>query len=205
VLYQTHKLLFRAGLVGALAAVMGLAGCQASQPESGKSEGAKPMTIKVTTTAFAEGQPIPKKHTGEGQDVSPALAWTGIPQGTKELALICDDPDAPKGTWVHWVIYKIPADSAGLPEGIPRDARLKTPAGALQGTNSWPKGENMGYLGPMPPPGHGTHHYYFHLYALDAPLAVEPGLDKQQLLKKMEGHILGEGEVMGTYRRELSK
>jgi Raf kinase inhibitor-like YbhB/YbcL family protein len=181
--------------------MMGLAGCQASQPESGRSEGAKSMTIKVTTTAFAEGQPIPKKHTGEGQDLSPALAWTGVPQGTKELALICDDPDAPKGTWVHWVIYKIPADATGLPEGIPRDARLKSPAGALQGTNSWPKGENMGYLGPMPPPGHGTHHYHFHLYALDAPLAVEPGLDKQQLLKKMEGHILGEGQVMGTYKR----
>ena len=159
------------------------------------------MTIRVTSTAFADGQPIPKKFTGEGQDVSPALAWSNLPEGAKELLLICDDPDAPTDEpWVHWVIYKLPADLTGLPEGIPRDARLKSPQGALQGKNSWPKG-NIGYRGPMPPPGHGTHHYYFKLYALEALLSVEPGLDKKTLLREIEGHILAEGQLIGTYER----
>lgn len=159
------------------------------------------MTIRVTSTAFTEGQPIPKKYTGEGQDVSPPLAWSNLPAGTKELLLICDDPDAPTDEpWVHWLIYKIPADLTGLPEGIPRDARLKSPKGALQGKNSWPK-DNIGYRGPMPPPGHGTHHYYFKLYALEGHLPVEPGLDKKTLLREIQGHVLGEGQLIGTYER----
>lgn len=160
------------------------------------------MTIQLTSTAVTEGKPIPRKHTGEGVDVSPALAWSGVPEGTKELALICDDPDAPRPEpWVHWVIYKIPPTTKGLPEGVARDERLKEPAGALQGENSWPKGENLGYLGPMPPPGHGVHRYFFKLYALDATLDVKPGLDKDGLLRAMKGHILAEGQLMGTYRR----
>ena len=149
-------------------------------------EGKKPMSIKITSSAFAEGQQIPKKYTGEGQDVSPPLAWSDLPAGTKELVLICDDPDAPTDEpWVHWVIYKIPADVAGLPEGIARLPRLKNPAGALQGQNSWPKGQNnIGYRGPMPPPGHGVHHYHFKLYALEAKLVAEPGLDKKRCAGK---------------------
>jgi Raf kinase inhibitor-like YbhB/YbcL family protein len=159
------------------------------------------MPIQVTSTAFTEGQPIPKKYTGEGQDVSPAISWSGVPAGTKELALICDDPDAPTDEpWVHWVIYKIPASLTGLPEGLPREARSKNIAGALQGRNSWPK-DNVGYRGPMPPVGHGPHHYYFRVYALDAPLTVEPGLDKRTLLEQIEGHVLDEGVLMGTYQR----
>ena len=160
------------------------------------------MTLKITSSAFAQGHPIPKKYTGEGTDVSPPLEWSEIPDGTKELALICDDPDAPRDEpWVHWLIYKIPATAKGLPEGVPRKARLKEPAGALQGKNSWPEGKNTGYGGPMPPPGHGVHHYYFKLYALDAPLPDEPGLDKKALLEKIRGHVLAEGVLMGTYER----
>ena len=161
------------------------------------------MTLTLSSSAFTQGHPIPKKYTGEGEDVSPPLAWSGLPAGTKELALICDDPDAPRDEpWVHWVIYKIPATASGLPEGVPKKSRLKEPAGALQGKNSWPEGENIGYGGPMPPPGHGVHHYYFKLYALDMALEVEPGLNKKALLEKMQGHILAETELMGTYERQ---
>ncbi len=159
------------------------------------------MTIQVTSTAFTEGQPIPKKYTGDGSDVSPPLAWSNLPAGTQELVLICDDPDAPSDEpWVHWVIYRIPATLGGLPEGIARDARLKNPRGILQGQNSWPKG-NIGYLGPKPPPGHGLHHYHFKLYALEAHLQAEPGLDKKAVLAEIKGHILGQGELVGTYQR----
>ena len=161
------------------------------------------MKIEVTSTAFGPGQPIPKKYTGEGADVSPPLSWKGVPEASKELVLICDDPDAPtKEPWVHWVLYKIPANIKGLPEGVPRQPRMKDPPGALQGQNSWPKGEKIGYGGPMPPPGHGMHHYHFKLYALDAPLAAtEPGLEKNALLKQVQGHILAEGKLIGTYQR----
>lgn len=161
------------------------------------------MTFQVTSTAFTQGHPIPKKYTGEGADISPPLAWSGIPDGTKELVLICDDPDAPTDEpWVHWMIYKLPADAKGLPEGVLRKSRLKEPHGAVQGKTSWPDGDNnIGYRGPMPPRGHGVHHYYFKLYALDAPITAEPGLDKKALVEKMNDHILAEGVLMGTYQR----
>ncbi len=172
-----------------------------TQKES-ENKGEKQMTLTLSSSAFTQGHPIPKKYTGEGEDVSPPLAWSGLPAGTKELALICDDPDAPRDEpWVHWVIYKIPAAASGLPEGVPKKSRLKEPAGALQGKNSWPEGENIGYGGPMPPPGHGVHHYYFKLYALDMALEVEPGLNKKALLEKMQGHILAEAALMGIYER----
>ncbi len=160
------------------------------------------MSIAITSPAFTQGHPIPKKYTGEGVDVSPPLEWKDIPQGTKELVLICDDPDAPtEEPWVHWVIYKIPASVQRLPEGVPRKARLKDPQGAFQGKNSWPAAEAIGYRGPMPPPGHGVHHYYFKLYAIDAHMVVEPGMDKKRILAEMQGHVLGEGVLMGTYQR----
>jgi hypothetical protein len=160
------------------------------------------MAIEVTSTAFAKGAPIPRKFTGEGDDVSPPLAWSGLPAETKELALICDDPDAPTPEpWVHWVIAKIPAETTGLPEGVPRTPRPKQPAGAVQGKNSWPAGEAIGYRGPMPPPGHGRHRYYFKLYALRSKLAVEPGVSKKQLLAAMSGQVIEEGGLMGTYER----
>ncbi len=160
------------------------------------------MKMKLTSPAFEPGQPIPKRYTGEGADVSPPLEWSNVPEGTQEFALICDDPDAPTPEpWVHWVIYKIPADVTKLPEGIAKTPKLSVPPGALQGKNSWPSGQTIGYRGPMPPPGHGRHRYYFRLYALDKKLDLQPGLTKKQLLEAMKGHILGEGELMGTYER----
>ena len=159
------------------------------------------MTIQITSPAFKEGEAIPKKYTGEGADVSPPLAWTGVPEGAKELVLICDDPDAPsEEPWVHWVIYKIPPDVKGLKEGIPRKTRLSDPPGALQGKNSWPSGQNnIGYRGPLPPSG--THRYYFKLYALEAKMAAEPSMDKKAILQEIEHHVVGKGQLMGTYQR----
>jgi len=187
--------------VGSVTLLLG--GCK-QQPER-KGEAAKPkqggpaMTITVTSSAFGPNQPIPKKYTGEGVDVSPPLEFAGIPAEAKELALICDDPDAPRAEpWVHWVIYKIPPNTTALPEGVERTERPANVPGALQGRNDW---GTIGYRGPMPPPGHGVHHYHFKVYALDAPLDVGPGLSKAQLLKAMEGHIIAQGELIGTYER----
>ncbi len=150
------------------------------------------MTMTITSTAFAAGSQIPRKHTGEGEDVSPPLAWEGVPDGTREFALICDDPDAPvPEPWVHWVLYKIPASCTSLAEG--------DNAGALEGKTGW---GTAGYRGPMPPPGHGVHRYHFKLYALDEPLSLSAGASKDALLSEMEGHILDEAELIGTYERK---
>jgi len=149
------------------------------------------MGIEVSSPAFEPGGSIPRKHTGEGQDVSPALRWSGLPEGTKEIALICDDPDAPRTEpWVHWVVYKIPADRTGLPEGGAQEA--------LEGNNDFGA---QGYGGPMPPRSHGVHHYHFKIYALDAELEAVTGLTKDRLLEAIEGHTLDEGELIGTYER----
>ena len=160
------------------------------------------MSISVSSAAFKADAAVPKKYTEDGQDVSPPLSWQHVPEAAKELALICDDPDAPSAEpWVHWVIYKIPADVSELPEGVATDAELKSPAGARQGLNSWKSGQTVGYRGPAPPKGHGAHHYHFHLYALDAALSLPAKADKKQLLAAMKGHVLAEGELVGTYQR----
>jgi len=170
-----------------------------SQPATSQpATGATAMKLTLRSPAFENGKPIPKKHTGEGEDTSPELIWSEVPAGTVELALLVDDPDAPVGDWVHWVIYKIPPTAKGLKAAVPRDARLKEPAGALQGKNSW---GTIGYRGPMPPPGHGTHHYHFKLYALNAAPDLPPGLTKAELLKRIQPHIIGQGELIGTYQR----
>ena len=157
------------------------------------------MTISVKSSAFGQNQLIPRRYTGDGDDVSPPLTWSGIPAEAKQLALVVDDPDAPtRKPWVHWVIYAIPPEMDGLPEGIPTTEVASSPAGARQGKNSW---GTISYRGPAPPPGHGTHHYHFRLYALDAQLSLGPGADKQALLDAMSGHILAQGELVGTYER----
>ncbi|MGQ9771147.1 MAG: YbhB/YbcL family Raf kinase inhibitor-like protein [Thermogutta sp.] len=167
-----------------------------------KKEGERAMQMKLTSPAFQPGQPIPKKYTGEGEDLSPPLEWSNAPEEAQEFALICDDPDAPVAEpWVHWVIYKIPRDVTKLPEGVAKTAKLFNPPGALQGKNSWPSGQTIGYRGPMPPPGHGRHRYYFRIYALDKPLNLAPGATKKELLEAMKGHILAQAELMGTYER----
>jgi Raf kinase inhibitor-like YbhB/YbcL family protein len=158
------------------------------------SAGGPDMAITLTSSAFTEGAMIPKKHTCDAEDISPDLKWSGVPQGAKSLALICDDPDAPVGTWVHWVLFNIPADVTALPAGIPADATLKN--GARHGKNDFRK---LGYGGPCPPGG--THRYYFKLYALDTVLNLEGGSTKAQLLAAMKGHILAEGQLMGKYKR----
>jgi len=155
------------------------------------------MALTVTSSAFKHGEPIPRKYTGEGSDVSPPLSWTGMPEGTKEIALICDDPDAPIAEpWVHWVIYGLPHTCTGLGEGVAKKDKLGD--GSAQGRNSFGR---IGYNGPMPPPGHGVHHYHFKLYALDRPTGLKPGATKKELLRAMEGHILAQGDLVGTYKR----
>ena len=163
------------------------------------------MKIKLTSSAFNAGSAIPQKHSGEGNDISPPLTWDGAPDGTKEFALICDDPDAPTPEpWVHWVIYGIAPDVRALPEGVRSNAPQQhtEPVAARQGKNSWPSGATTGYRGPLPPPGHGTHHYHFRLYALDTRLDLPPGATKQQLLDAMKGHVLAEAGLVGTYERK---
>jgi hypothetical protein len=153
------------------------------------------MTMQITSSAFTEGQPIPKKNTCEGADVSPPLAWTNVPEGAKSLALICDDPDAPMGTWVHWVLYNLPPDTRTLGENVPKKPALDN--GAMQGTSDF---RRPGYGGPCPPPGK-PHRYFFKLYALDTVLALKDGAAKKDVEKAMQGHVLAEGQLMGTYKR----
>lgn len=150
--------------------------------------------LQLTSTAFPAHGAIPRKHTGEGEDVSPPLAWSKLPSGSRSLAVISHDPDAPlvePGTYgfVHWVLYNIPANVAELPEGA---------RGYTAGVNNMGK---QGYNGPMPPNGHGAHHYYFWLFALDDDLDLEPGLTLWQLLEKIEPHVLGMNRLVGTYER----
>ena len=161
-------------------------------PKTGK--GAE-MGVEVTTSAFEEGGTIPSRYTCDGRNVSPPLAWRGIPEGTAAIALICDDPDAPMGTWVHWVVYDLPPSVNELPEGVP--AREALAGGGRQGKNSSGK---IGYTGPCPPGG--THRYYFYVYALDGEVRLDAGATKKELLKAMEGHILGQGQLMGRYERK---
>lgn len=161
-----------------------------SQPKEEKT-----MELQVSSSAFQPGEMIPVKHTCDGPDLSPPLQWTAPPGGTKSLALICDDPDAPVGTWVHWVLYGLSPETTSLPEAVPKDKIVL--GGARQGMNDF---RRIGYGGPCPPPG-APHRYFFKLYALDSSLDLEPGLTKQQLLDAMKGHILAQGQLMGKYKR----
>jgi Raf kinase inhibitor-like YbhB/YbcL family protein len=157
--------------------------------------------LVLSSPAFEFGQPIPRQYAGDGDDLSPPLAWHHTPAGTRELALICDDPDAPTPEpWVHWLIYKLPAGTSSLNPGMPASSQLASPAGALQGRNSWKSGRTIGYRGPAPPPGHGEHRYHFRLYALDASLHLGPGADRHALEQAMAGHIIGEALLIGTYQ-----
>lgn len=153
------------------------------------------MAFRIESLAFQHGTSIPRKHTCDGADVSPALRWSEAPPGSKGFALICDDPDAPAGTWVHWVIYGIPTSASGLPEGVPHTPGL--PDGSKQGLNDFRK---TGYGGPCPPRGR-PHRYVFRLYALSAEPGLGPGAGKAQLLRAIEGKVLAQAELVGTYGR----
>lgn len=152
------------------------------------------MRIQILSSAFEEGGMIPRQYTCDGQDISPDLSWSAVPEGTQSVALIMDDPDAPSGTFVHWVLYGLPAERHELTQSMPHDKTLAS--GARQGINDFGK---IGYGGPCPPSG--THRYYFTLYALDTDLDLPPGASKAELLDAMEGHILAEGQIMGKYER----
>jgi Raf kinase inhibitor-like YbhB/YbcL family protein len=153
------------------------------------------MSIQITSTAFNEGGSIPKKYTCDGEDISPPLAWSGVPAAAKSLALIADDPDAPAGVWVHWVIFNMPATLAGLPEGVSKTPNV--PGIGLQGSNDFRK---TIYNGPCPPRGK-PHRYFFKLYALDSTLNLKAGASKADVEKAMKGHILASGQAIGTYGR----
>jgi Raf kinase inhibitor-like YbhB/YbcL family protein len=153
------------------------------------------MNIQITSPAFKEGEMIPSKYTCDGKNISPPLEWSGAPVNTKSFALIMDDPDAPGGTFVHWVIYNIPASQQNLSENIPAVNKLSN--GILQGKNS---AQRIGYFGPCPPGG--IHRYIFKLYCLDTNLNLVSGITKADLLKAMEGHILVQCQLMGTYTRK---
>lgn len=165
-----------------------------TQPSNANATGGNKASIKISSTLFQDGGMIPRPYTCDGPNVSPSLSWEGVPAGAKTLALIADDPDAPAQTWVHWVLYNLPAETKGLVENVPKQEKL--PGGALHGTNDFHK---LGYDGPCPPGG--THRYYFKLYALDVELTLAAGATKAQLLEAMAGHVLAEGQLMGKYQR----
>ncbi len=153
------------------------------------------MSIRLTSSAFLNCESIPRDFTGDGQNMSPPLAWSGIPANTRSIAVIADDPDAPRGTWVHWVIYNIPPEATSITLNVPTSETL--PNGAQQGINDF---RQVGYGGPCPPPGK-PHRYLFRIYALDTVLQLKGKATKQALVDAMRGHILDEGQLMGMYAR----
>jgi Raf kinase inhibitor-like YbhB/YbcL family protein len=153
------------------------------------------MAFAISSTSFQNGGNIPKKFTCDGADVSPQLSWTDPPAGAQSFALIADDPDAPVGTWTHWVLFDLPAQAISLPEGVAKTDELSN--GGRQGRNDFRK---IGYGGPCPPPGK-PHRYFFKLYALDKKLDLKPGASKQEVERAMQGHVVAQAELMGKYQR----
>ena len=179
-----------------ICSVLVVAGCGPSPTSATTPEkGDQAMAFELTSSVFAQGEPIPVKYTCDGEDVSPPLEWGDPPQGTESFALVNDDPDAPVGTWDHWILYNLPPEARSLPEAVPSDAEL--PDGSQHGQNSW---RRLGYGGPCPPSG--THRYFFTLYALDTSLDLASNANKKQLLQAMEGHVLAQAELMGVYSRK---
>jgi Raf kinase inhibitor-like YbhB/YbcL family protein len=151
--------------------------------------------LRLASPAFAPGAPIPRDHTCEGDDRSPPLGWSGAPAETRSFAVICTDPDAPRGVWVHWLLYDLPSDCAELAPGVPAGPEL--PSGARQGRNGW---GGVGYRGPCPPPG-DPHRYAFRVLALDTLLRLPPGAEHAEVEHAAAGHVLAEGTLVGTYGR----
>ena len=176
----------------------------ASPPEPtalpAKTEASEPveasMPFELTSTAFRQAEPIPEQYSCDGDDISPPLQWGDPPSGTQSFALVMDDPDAPVGTWDHWILFNIPADTRGLEENLPITGKNQESGSIFVGNNSWRRTD---YGGPCPPGG--THRYFFKLYALDTNINLLPGANKKQVQEAMQGHILAETELMGTYTR----
>jgi len=189
-------------LIAAPILLLVLGGCTHAKPaqEAPHSEQATEMgefmAIPLTSVAFEPSAAIPSRYTCDGEDVSPALHWSGVPATAKSLALVCEDPDAPGKTWVHWVVYGIPALATDLVEAIPKNDSLAS--GGRQGTSDF---KHLGYGGPCPPRGK-PHRYFFHIYALDAELALDSGATREELDKAMAGHIVGRGDLMATYQKQ---
>ena len=183
--------------VASIALMMMFAVACAKQPATNPPATQTPQAatnMKLTSSAFAEGQAIPRQYTCAGINISPPLEWTGIPKSAKTIAIIADDPDAPAGTWVHWVIYNLPADTLGMIENLPPTEEIK--GGGLQGKNDF---EKIGYGGPCPPSG--THRYLFKIFALDSELPLKSGATKADVEKAMSGHVLAQAQLMGTYQK----
>lgn len=153
--------------------------------------------LEMFSPAFADGGPIPRAHTCDGADMSPPLVWSGVPDTTQSLALIVEDPDAPAGNWVHWVVYNMPHGLGGLPSGVPTDPEPGRPAGARQGVNDF---RRIGYGGPCPPKG-PAHRYVFTLYAVESVVSLPPGSTKALLIESLKGHVLAQASFTGTYAR----
>ena len=184
-------------MIASLPACSNRSGSSAGKPSTqnqnqDQSQNAK--DIKLSSTAFKDGEAIPSQYTCDGVNVSPPLEWSGVPKSAKTVAIIADDPDAPAGTWVHWVLYNLPGENIGMVENLPAIDNLK--AGGFQGKNDF---EKIGYGGPCPPSG--THRYFFKIYALDIDLPLKAGATKVEVDKAMAGHVVAQGQLMGTYRR----
>lgn len=184
-----------AGVVFAAALFLLPGGSGYAESPTAKTHGTG-AAMNVASSAFPAESMIPSKYSCEGGNISPPLSWTGVPTGTKSLALICDDPDAPGGPFVHWILYNLPAGTTSLTEKMATTPTL--PNGARQGMNSFDK---IGYGGPCPPAGK-AHHYFFKVYALDSELPVKAGAKKEEVEQAMEHHILAEGLLMGKYQRK---
>ena len=183
------------GIVTVGILIIALSACGQARKQSDPEPGENAMTLKVNSPAFEDGNNIPVEYTGDGADVSPPLNWDKVPDAAAALVVIADDPDAPAGTWVHWVIYNILPTRDGLPRNVPTDERVLD--GACQGTNDFKK---IGYGGPAPPAGK-AHRYFFTVYAVDQKLEDKPGMSKKEVLDAIDGHVLAKGKTMGTYQR----
>jgi len=166
-----------------------------SKPDQLLSHGGGNMALQVSSKSFPAGGDIPRKFTCDGQDISPHLSWSNLPLGTSTVAVLTEDPDAPGGTFTHWVAYDLPPGMSVLAEGVPKTADI--PGGGLQGVNDFGK---IGYAGPCPPPGK-PHRYSFKVYALDTALNLKPGASKRDVERALRGHVLAQGEVMGRFGR----
>lgn len=159
--------------------------------------------LSITSTAFEDGSPIPRQYTPQGANISPDLSWGNVPDGTKELVLIVEDPDAPMvNPFLHWLLHSIPADTQELPAGLAKRPRLSSPQGAIQGQNDTAA---CGWSGPKPPLGHGVHHYHFQLFAVSQQLNLGPDASLEDVKRAMQDHILADGEIVGTYERTAEK
>jgi Raf kinase inhibitor-like YbhB/YbcL family protein len=159
-----------------------------------------PSTLRITSNSFLPNQSIPVKYTPQGENVSPSLSWSGVPANAREPVLICEDPDAPMAKpFVHWILHRLPPSVTELPEGVPTERELKQFGGAVQGQNDF---KTRGWKGPQPPIGHGVHHYHFQLFALDTQLSLGPEATLEELSKAMKGHVIAEGEIVGTHERK---